>query len=364
MFLKEDGGHRAFFPDSNGRSFRFTSDVGVTALSFVVEGTSSTPEPSENVVIATPTPLPGHSSGCFRPYQAQRPIFSSRKASNLADSFTLKIIQASVVHGQNNKISFVNHGQMFTTVVESTATVPYLSSMIQEKWGKGYVLVTSDGLRLEDSDGTRGMYKPIHSIKVLISAYSMHTGLKFWNVPSQKIYAVQAIELQLPSKGKGPLRRKSLAGSSEESENDFEVTPAQKKMKDVSGTTVVIEEIRQLKSEVQSVLKITKNLKYPPGLYLIINNAFSCKICLGIINPPVIFARCCKNILGCETCVDNLYGGENGTVKRCPLCRSERAFSETCRINGLDDFLKGLKPLFGESHATSHDDSDDDFNFP
>ena len=113
-------------------------------------------------------------------------------------------------------------------VVESTATVPYLSSMIQEKWGKGYVLVTIDGLRLEDSDGTRGMIKPIHSIEVLISAYSMHTvaGLKFRKVPSRKIYAVQAIELQLPPKGKGPLRRKSLAGSSEDSENDFEETLA------------------------------------------------------------------------------------------------------------------------------------------
>ena len=135
----------------------------MTALSFFVEGTTSTPEPSENVVTATPTPLPGPSSRPFRPYQVQRPIFSSRKGSNLTDSFTLKIIQAGVVHGQNNKISFVNHSQMFTTIVESTATVPYLSSMIQDKWGEGYVLVTSDGLRLEDSDGTRGMYKPIHT---------------------------------------------------------------------------------------------------------------------------------------------------------------------------------------------------------
>ena len=181
-------------------------------------------------------------------------------------------------------------------------------------------------------------------------------------VPSRKIYAVQATELT--PKGKG-VRRKSVVISSEDSENDLEETPAQKKIKkEVSNTNVVIEEIRQVRSEVQSVLKITKNLKYPPGLYLIFNNTFSCKICLGIMNPPIIFARCCKNILGCERCVDNLYGGENGAMKRCPLCRSERAFSETCRINGLDDFLKGLKPLFGESHTSSNDDSDDDFNFP
>ena len=65
--------------------------------------------------------------------------------------------------------------------------------------------------------------------------------------------------------------------------------------KEVSNTNVVIEEIRHLRSEVQSVLKITKNLKYPPGIYLIFNT-FSCKICLGIMNPLVIFARCCKHV--------------------------------------------------------------------
>ena len=84
---------------------------------------------------------------------------------------------------------------MFTTVVESTALISYLSSMIQEKWGEGYLLVTSDGLRLEDSDGTRGMYKPIHSIGILISTYSMQV-LNFGKYQvGRKIYAVQAIEL-------------------------------------------------------------------------------------------------------------------------------------------------------------------------
>ena len=129
--------------------------------------------------------------------------------------------------------------------------------------------------------------------------------------------------MNLPPKGKGPLRRKSVVVSSEDSENDFEETPERKKIKkDVSSyTDCCYRRDRQLKSEVQSVLKITKNLKYPPGLYLIINNTFSCKICLGIINPPVIFARCCKNNAG--LCCDNLYGGENGAMKRCPLCRTE-----------------------------------------
>ncbi len=155
-----------------------------------------------------------------------------------------------------------------------------------------------------------------------------------------------------------------IAVSSEDSENDFEQLPKQKRIKKDDSTTDIVEEIRQLKSEVQSVLKITKNLKYPPGLYSIVNNTFSCKICLGMITPPVIFARCCKNILGCEECVDSLYSGENGNMKRCPLCRSERAFSETCRINGLDNFFEGLKPLFVTESPDDHNDSEDKYNFP
>ena len=48
---------------------------------------------------------------------------------------------------------FESRGQLFTSINEATATVPYLSTFIHDKW---YVLVTHDGLRLEDSDGTRG----------------------------------------------------------------------------------------------------------------------------------------------------------------------------------------------------------------
>ena len=79
------------------------------------------------------------------------------------------------------------------------------------------------------------------------------------------------------------------------------------------------------------------------GLYLIINNTFSCKICLGIINPLVIFARCCKNILGCEMFVDNLYGGENGTVKRCPLYVDLKEHSQ--KLAELMDWMISLKAL-------------------
>ena len=47
--------------------------------------------------------------------------------------------------------------QTFVDVTESTAHVNYIASAVQRKWGSQYVLVTSDGLQIEDGSGTQGM---------------------------------------------------------------------------------------------------------------------------------------------------------------------------------------------------------------
>ena len=42
-------------------------------------------------------------------------------------------------------------------ITEHTATVTHILGVVTETWGPGYVLVTVDGLTIEDSDGTRGI---------------------------------------------------------------------------------------------------------------------------------------------------------------------------------------------------------------
>lgn len=87
-------------------------------------------------------------------------------------------------------------------------------------------------------------------------------------------------------------------------------------------------------------------MKLPPGPFKQLKDTFKCNICQSSpISPPVLFARCCKNILGCEACVDGWFGGEDERSKSCPLCRAERAYSETCLIHGLDDFFTAIQPL-------------------
>ena len=197
------------------------------------------------------------------------------------------------------------------------------------------------------------------------------TGLKFWKVPSRKIYGVLISQL---NKGKSPARKKSVINLDSDTSSDFESQPLQKIRKsDASLNHDIMNELQQMRNELQSALQITKYMKLPPGIYLLIINTFRCTICLNLIVPPVIFARCCKNILGCEGCVNVLYKGENGPTTKCPMCRAEHAFSETCRINGLGDFLSGLSPLFKDSDEEPNNSlspaplpqvSDDDFDFP
>ena len=84
-----------------------------------------------------------------------RPIFTSSKVANKS-SMNLKIVQADMTMAPDGKPSFEVKGQIFAPLTEGTANVPHLITVITEQWGPGYTLVTKDGLKIQDSDGTRG----------------------------------------------------------------------------------------------------------------------------------------------------------------------------------------------------------------
>ena len=84
----------------------------------------------------------------------QRPTFSSKKTTG---SVSVKIVKASFsLKHSGRKVEFERLGQTFVSMSEATANVMYISSVIKQKWGEDYVLVTSDSLQLEDSSGTQG----------------------------------------------------------------------------------------------------------------------------------------------------------------------------------------------------------------
>ena len=122
--------------------------------------------------------------------------------------------------------------------------------------------------------------------------------------------------------------------------------------------STIKEEVHAMHQDIQCFFQLDKHTKIPTPLYHKLCDTFKCNICRNSpIIPPVIFARCCKSIVGCQTCVDTWYRGDSGITKKCPLCGTDRALPETIRLHGLDDFLEALQPLLNESEERTADDA-------
>lgn len=114
---------------------------------------------------------------------------------------------------------------------------------------------------------------------------------------------------------------------------------------DSGEDTLISEKLSSLDVKLSKILQVAPYYSLPLGLLAQLNDTFKCSICKSSpIVPPAIFARCCKRILGCMECTDKWYIGEDGR-RDCPLCRSDRGYSDTSKILGLDDFLITIREL-------------------
>ena len=92
------------------------------------------------------------------------PAFKSvipKQAMPKGPTSTVKIIRANLERSRTGKVEFTQEAQIHLDVMESTANVQYVLNEVQQRWGEEYVLVTIDGLELEDCEGTIG--KALHS---------------------------------------------------------------------------------------------------------------------------------------------------------------------------------------------------------
>ena len=103
---------------------------------------------------------------------------------------------------------------------------------------------------------------------------------------------------------------------------------------------ILLSEVGNIKDSLLDMFSLTENSHIPLGLKRVIRDTFQCTICRQVpIHPPVIVTKCCKTILGCETCVNTWYSGPEMLSKTCPSCRAERGCNETMVFSWLDDFL-------------------------
>lgn len=157
LWLKEEFGQKAFFPNSANTSFAFSPDVGDTIKSLVVEGMGTRSVRSQSPLVmnsssSTPANRSARASSSSIASDCT-PFFRSLKQP----SANVKVFQAKVSKTSTGKLMFDKVGQAFIDVTESTANVLYITSVVQRKWGKGYKLVTGDGLTIDDSSGTQGI---------------------------------------------------------------------------------------------------------------------------------------------------------------------------------------------------------------
>ena len=134
----------------------------------------------------------------------------------------------------------------------------------------------------------------VHIFIEVIPLYNCNyyvTGLAFWKAPKRKFFAVP---------------QQNITKSS--SEVDLE-EPTLKKPK-LFGTEVklneIIKSIDNLRDDVSKILQVNKEMGVPVGLCNALTEVLKCKICHAIpMMPPILYAKCCKSIIGCERCVNS-----------------------------------------------------------
>lgn len=172
-------------------------------------------------------------------------------------------------------------------------------------------------------------------------------GLKFWKTPSRKIYTVDKAQVR----GKG---------SPKDSRSQEELPKLSEQL---------TRQLQQMKEEMQELKNDTEEIKLgmweksdgiPKAFKEALEHAFKCKICQGVpMKPPIILAKCCSSILGCQTCVDTWFSGPAALSKQCPLCKHERGYAQTITLRGLDEAAAEVGKLFttAERHAKAVDRS-------
>ena len=153
VWLREEGGSRAFFPDLQNAQFVLSDDVGVLITDLIAMGSPAQGQPSFAPSVGRVAAI--SSSLANEPSTSGT---QSVPAMRKIQSINVKIIQASVKRLANGKLEFMPHNQTFVDVTEATANVNYVTSAVQHKWESDYNLVTSDGLKVDDSSGTHSKY--------------------------------------------------------------------------------------------------------------------------------------------------------------------------------------------------------------
>ena len=77
---------------------------------------------------------------------------------------------------------------------DQSANVNTVTNAVQSKWEYDYIIITGDGLEVDDSSGTQGNVSIPYRFVWLVMSYNFHSFTtitdKFQHVPTQTFYAI------------------------------------------------------------------------------------------------------------------------------------------------------------------------------
>ena len=159
-------------------------------------------------------------------------------------------------------------------------------------------------------------------------------------------------------------RRTVGTGAADPSDDDDDAwePPKSKTMCTSRAMNTLVDEVQSVKETLLDMMSLGSSTTLPLGLKRLFRETFKCHICHSVpIRPPVIVTRCCKQIIGCQDCVNTWYSGPQTTTKTCPMCRADRGCYETMMLRGLSDLMESLRRLCGsEDNVTDHTSAEDE----
>ena len=158
IWLREEFSGRAHFPDDEGN---FSVSAVEICSHLIVEGPAFTTQSQTITLPCTPGPssaMPQRTAG------SQVPPFFRSVVRAKSSTINLKVLLAKMTTTESGKCSFNAESQMFIELTESTVNVNHIISAVRYQWGQDVILVSSDGLEFQNSQGSQG----IHEFKVII----------------------------------------------------------------------------------------------------------------------------------------------------------------------------------------------------
>ena len=189
----------------------------------------------------------------------------------------------------------------------------------------------------------------------------MFVGVLFWKHPRRKLYAVTQKDL------KEIRRRRSSSNYIDTSDDESDVGgggmsgSTRKKAKLDNTLEAIGQDVSVIRETITEMMTLTADCSMPLGLKRVVNDTFKCCICHVIpVKPPIIVTKCCKNMLGCQECVNTWYSGPDAMLKTCPICRAERGCNETMVLRGLTEFLESIRKIYENNENSRSEENQTD----